>query len=324
MTTAVLLWALGCDRSDSRPCTMPPPSPPPAASTNPTTSESIVSTSASSPAVAALARPTVASLSPAATDILLAIGAQAHLVAVSNYDSRKPGIGGLPAAGDYLTVDWERLTVVRPDVLIVQVRESAAPAGFKQNAAELRIKPLFIHIDKIADVSAATLEIGAAINEPQRAAAADEAMRQRLMNVAKSVKDLPRVRTLVMTDEGGAGVAGTGTFLDELLTIAGGANAAAGESPGYPGVDKEKILTLKPAAVLHLLPAKSAHAVEEAKRFWASLPEVPAVRDGRVYYLTDPSVMQPGLGVGNVAKMFADCLHPNAPASAGDDGRGAS
>ncbi len=301
MTTALLvLWTLGCNRSDSKP-------------------GSASQTSGTHPTSQPLAHPTVASLSPAATDIMLAIGAQAHLVAVSNYDSRKPGVEGLPAAGDYLTVDWERLTVLRPEVLIVQVRENAAPAGFKQNAAELGIKPLFIHIDNLADVSTATLEIGAAINEPQKAATAEAAMRKRLSDVAKSVKDKPNVRTLVVTDEGGAGVAGTGTFLDELLTIAGGTNAAAGESPGYPGVDKEKILTLKPEAVLHLLPAKSDHAIAEAKRFWASLPEVPAVRNGRVYYLTDPSVMQPGLGVGNVAKMFADCLHP-----ATKDARGAS
>jgi iron complex transport system substrate-binding protein len=301
MTTALLLGALGCDRGDSKPT---PSS----------------QTSSTLPTSRPPAHPTVASLSPAATDILLAIGAQSHLVAVSNYDARKPGALGLPAAGDYLTVDWERLTVLKPEVLIVQVRENAAPAGFKQNAGELGIKPLFIHIDNLADVSTATLEIGAGINEREKAAAADAEMRKRLADVAKSVKDKPKVRTLVVTDEGGAGVAGTGTFLDELLTIAGGTNAAAGESPGYPGVDKEKILTLKPEAVLHLLPAKSAHSIEEAKRFWASLPEVPAVQSGRVYYLTDPSVMQPGLGVGNVAKMFADCLHLNA----GKDARGAS
>jgi ABC-type Fe3+-hydroxamate transport system substrate-binding protein len=74
-------------------------------------------------------RPTVASLSPAGTDILVAIGAQDHLIAVSNYDLGKPAIAGLLGAGDYLTVDWERLSTLRPDVLVVQAREEAAPAA---------------------------------------------------------------------------------------------------------------------------------------------------------------------------------------------------
>jgi ABC-type hemin transport system substrate-binding protein len=51
-------------------------------------------------------RPTVASLSPAGTDILVAIGAQDHLVAVSHYDTGKPAVSKLPGVGDYLTVDW--------------------------------------------------------------------------------------------------------------------------------------------------------------------------------------------------------------------------
>jgi iron complex transport system substrate-binding protein len=256
-------------------------------------------------------RPTVASLSPAATDILVAIGAADHLVAVSNYDRGKPAVAGLPGAGDYLTVDWERLAALRPDVLVVQVREASAPAGFKRNAEQLGIRAVYIHIDRLADVSAATTALGAAVNEPEKAAAADRAMREALEAVARSVAGRPRVRTLVITDEVGAGVAGAGTFLDEILTIAGGENAAAGEGPGYPGVDREKIAALAPDVALHLLPEKPPQVIEDAKRFWGSLPRVPAVRDGRVYFLTEPSVMHPGLGVGDVAEMFADKIHPD-------------
>src|SRR5688500_8423286 len=90
--------------------------------------------------------PTVASLSPSATHILPAVGAQDHLVAVSNYDRGKPPVRDLPTAGDYLTVDWERLGQLRPGVLVVQAREASAPAGFKQRAEQLGIRPVYIHI----------------------------------------------------------------------------------------------------------------------------------------------------------------------------------
>jgi iron complex transport system substrate-binding protein len=228
-------------------------------------------------------------------------------------------VGGLPGAGDYLTVDWERVGVLRPDVLIVQVPEAKAPVGFKQNAAKLGVSPVYIHIDGLHDISTSTTIIGEAIGESAKAAAAERAMRDKLDAVAKSVAGRPRVLTLIVTDEGGAGAAGTGTFLDDLLKIAGGTNAVAGEGQGYPGLDREKILALKPEAVLHLLPDKPAHAIADARRFWASLPGVPAVRNGRVYFLTDPSVMHPGLGVGDVAAAFADKLHPDRPRPAAGD-----
>jgi iron complex transport system substrate-binding protein len=295
LAAVLLLLAGGCDRSGDAP--KAPGSTSGAASTRPEGKH-----------------PSVASLSPAATDILVAIGAADHLVAVSNYDLGKPSVAGIPGAGDYLTVDWERLGTLKPDVLVVQVREASAPAGFKQKAAALGIQPVYIHIDKLADISAAATTLGDAINESDKASAAERAMRDKLEAVAKSVAGLPRVRTLVVTDEVGAGAAGTGTFLDELLAIAGGTNAAAGEGAGYPGLDREKIVALKPEVVLHLLPEKAPRVIEEAKRYWSTMPDVPAVKNGKVHYLTEPSVMHPGLGVGDVAALFAQTLHPDRPA----------
>src|SRR5688572_10373611 len=58
--------------------------------------------------------PTVASLSPALTDILIGMGAADHLVAVSNYDAGKAGPQGLPTIGDYFNADWDRLSQLRP------------------------------------------------------------------------------------------------------------------------------------------------------------------------------------------------------------------
>lgn len=256
-------------------------------------------------------KPTVASLSPAATDILLAIGAVDHVVAASNYDSNKPQVQNLPGVGDYLNVDWEQLSALKPDVLIVQVRESAAPEGFRQNAVKFGIKPVYIHIDNLADIDVAAKTVGDAVGETTKAEAAIKAMRDKLHSVAESVKGKPRSSTLVVTDEVGAGVAGSGTFLDEILAIAGGVNAAAGEGVGYPKLDREKTIALAPEVILHLLPDRPAPAVDIAKRYWQSMPEVPAVRNDRVYFLTNSSVMQPGLGVGDVAAAFADRLHPD-------------
>src|SRR5690606_38033830 len=51
---------------------------------------------------------TVASLVPAASQLVLAMGAGDQLVATSNYDV-DPEAAHLPRVGDYQTADWERL-----------------------------------------------------------------------------------------------------------------------------------------------------------------------------------------------------------------------
>src|SRR4051794_26460524 len=51
----------------------------------------------------------IASLVPAVTDLLLGMNQRDKLVAISNWDPREPSLADLPRAGDYRTVDWEKL-----------------------------------------------------------------------------------------------------------------------------------------------------------------------------------------------------------------------
>src|SRR5256885_1184572 len=81
----------------------------------------------------------IASLVPAATDLLLAMGAGDRLVAVSNYDFERDGINGLPRVGDYQTIDWEQISALRPDVMIVARDPAHLPPGVKQRADQLGI-----------------------------------------------------------------------------------------------------------------------------------------------------------------------------------------
>src|SRR4051812_22873297 len=86
-------------------------------------------TTQATPAARPIERPTVASLSPAATDLLIGMGAADHLIAVSNWDAENPQTKDLPRVGDYRTIDRERLSELKPDVVVVQWRPDKLPPG---------------------------------------------------------------------------------------------------------------------------------------------------------------------------------------------------
>jgi len=71
---------------------------------------------------------------------------------------------------------------------------------------------------------------------------------------------------------------------------------------------------MAPDVVIQLIPDgdKTPQLMARAKRFWAGLPDLPAVKNGRVYALTDWYVLEPGSRVGQLAKQFADLLHPES------------
>jgi iron complex transport system substrate-binding protein len=98
--------------------------------------------------------------------------------------------------------------------------------------------------------------------------------------------------------------------MNDLLTIAGGRNVIEGGDNSYPNIDLERLVALNPDAVIHLLPGEAPQVIERARSFWASHPELAAVKNNRVYLETESYMLLPGPLVGKTAKRFATLLHP--------------
>ena len=135
-------------------------------------------------------------------------------------------------------------------------------------------------------------------------------LRGRLDALRGAAKGRPAVSVLIATDPTGLHLAGPGTFLDGLLPYIGATNAAASLHNPYPGIDQEMLRSLNPDIVFQLLPDEPSQVVDEARRAWAGMPELKAVKDRRVFIFTDWYLLQPGPHVVDVAeKMQAEMLN---------------
>jgi iron complex transport system substrate-binding protein len=254
--------------------------------------------------------PRIASLVPAATDLIVGMGAGEHLVAVSNWDMRRDEIKDLPRVGDYQTIDWEKLAQLRPQIMIVFMSGDRMPAGIQQHADELQIKLVNVKTERLSDIFSTIDSLGQMLQEPQKAVALKQNIQAKLDAVALRVKDKPKLRTMIARDEEGFALIAGDTFVNDLLEIAGGENVAANFPVRYPNIDRERVIELNPQAVIQLMPDASPQVVERAKQLWTQTPQIPAVRDGRIAILTDWYVIQPGSHVGELAEKLAETLHP--------------
>jgi iron complex transport system substrate-binding protein len=103
-------------------------------------------------------------------------------------------------------------------------------------------------------------------------------------------------------------VAGGGSWVEEILTIAGGRNAIAAARP-YPMISLEQFLAAQPEVVLDM----TWH--EDSGDLAANLAQyntLPAVRDHRIVRITDPAVVRQGPRIGQAARLVARALHPTA------------
>lgn len=255
---------------------------------------------------------TVASLVPAATDLIVGMGAGDRLVAVSTYDSKRPDVGSEPKAGDYQTTDWELLAKLRPSVLVTDKDAGHRPAGFDQRAAALGIEVVRVHVDHLSDIPPAIDALGAALDAKNLAIAANGQLSGQLNTVRRLAAAEPPVAALIVTGPHADSVAGPGEYLDELLALAGGTNVAAPLGKPYPTVDRETMASLQPAVIFQLVPGQTPQQAAGTAAEWKQFPSIPAVAAGRVVTVTDQWAELPGWHVGDLAERFGRALHPNA------------
>jgi iron complex transport system substrate-binding protein len=242
------------------------------------------------------------------------MGAGDQLIAVSNYDVEREGITGLPRVGDYQTIDWEQLAALRPDVMLLAQKPDRMPAGVKQRADDLHIRLLNVKVDNLDDIFARLNELGDACNARAKADALAKHMHARLDELRARVASREKVSALLTLEENGLSIAGPQTYLDDLLTIAGGRNAAGTFKTPYPSIDREMLRSLDPQVVVQLLPNASPQMLEKAHQFWESEPNLRAVRDHRVVTIKDWYCLLPGSHTPDVAERIAAALHPDVTA----------
>jgi iron complex transport system substrate-binding protein len=258
------------------------------------------------------AEPRVASATPAGTDLLVGIGAADHLVAVSNFDDDREGIIGKPRIGDYQTIDWEKLASVHPQILLIQEASNRVTDAINQRSEDLGIRLINLKIDTIQDIYDEMALLAQAVGQTDDGKRAVLQIQSQLAAVRAAVAGKPAIKTLIVTDDSGMDIAGPNTFLDELLTIAGGQNVAANLGKRYASLDQETLVAMAPDVVIQLLPDgdKTPQVMAQAAQFWTSLPNLPAVKNHRVYTVTDWYGLLPGVHVGDLAVKFAHLLHP--------------
>jgi ABC-type Fe3+-hydroxamate transport system substrate-binding protein len=258
---------------------------------------------------------TIASLVPAVTDLVIGMGARDRLVAVSTFDRQRPDVDKLPKVGDYQTIDWEQLRQIRPSLIAIDIRPDRLPPGFAERAGEIEASTDNFTIDRLDHVYDALEKLGKDLDLVDQSLKAERDLQARLDAVRRRVGSEQPVRTLLIVGESGQSIVGPDTYLDDLLHVAGGVNAAAKLKSQWPQIDRETLLSLKPDVIIQLMPQASPQEREQAAQLWKQLPQIPAVAAGRVFTIDSWYALLPGWHVADVAERFAECLHPSTPSS---------
>jgi iron complex transport system substrate-binding protein len=249
----------------------------------------------------------VVSLVPAVTDLILELDAADRLVARTDYDV-DPRLAALPSLGGGLDPSLEALAALRPELLIAWVDERSR--SLARGLALLGIPTFAVRIETVADADRAVRALGRILDLDARADAHLAERHRALHAVRAAVAGRPRATVFYAIALDPPMAAGPGTFIDELLEIAGGANIF-GDGPAWAGVSFEEAVRRDPDVVILALGEVHPDQLQHVRRLpgWR---EIGAVRRGRVALVDAGEFNRPGPGLAATARAIAGILHPDA------------
>lgn len=254
----------------------------------------------------------IVSLSPSVTEILYGIGAWPQVIAVSEYCTFPEDVKNKPRVNGWDRTNLEQVVALKPDFVIgVEAQEPFV----RDKLNNLGVRSLFLKGQKLADVFRSIVEIGRSTGHEAAAVELSTKTEREVEEVRQAVANLSRPRVLCVVDRLPGTIrdlytATRGSYIDELIRIAGGEPVAPPGDQGYGKITKEAVLSLNPEVIIDMVQGSKGKFGEDPITVWNELAEVEAVRNKRIYPMTDPSVIHPSQFVGQTARTFAQALHP--------------
>lgn len=233
----------------------------------------------------------IVSLAPSCTECLVALGATDRLVGVEAH-SDFPELTRVPRIGGFKDVDLDAVIALQPDLVVAAslhaVTTAAALAERGVTVFVTRPRTLDTLVDGMARLAAV---IGIAADSADYLARC----RARMATIVEQTLRR-RIRPLVyleLSPDGYTG--GPQSFVDDLITKAGGVNLGGCARVEWPRLDTPTILRFDPdAVVIAAWPGSATHTQLCARDGW---DRVAAVKSGRVWEIPAGMVKRPGPGL---------------------------
>ena len=245
----------------------------------------------------------IVSLNPTTTEILFALGAGPRVIGRSSYDNWPAEARAVPDVGPGIKPSVEAILAARPDLVLLYASADNRPAADRLRAAG--IATAAFKVDSIAEFDRLTRLLGRMVGDSARGGLVADTVARTLDSVRALTASATPVTVVIPAWHEPLLVIGGGSFMSQLVEIAGGRNVYADIAAPSPAVTFEDILKRNPQVVL--VGPESAERIR-AQSKWRTLP---AVRNKRFLILDTATVLRPATRLGEGALSLARLLHPD-------------
>lgn len=253
----------------------------------------------------------IVSLAPSHTEVLFDLGLEDRLVAVTDHDNYPPEVEEYPSVGGFGEPSLEAVLDQEPDLVLA----SSIHQETTENLEQMEIAVLVLDEQTVEGLWENISRIGQAAGAEDVAAERIETLQEEVEQAIAPVADLaeeekPLVYYELWHDP--LMTAGPDTYVDDLITLAGGRNLAADADKAWPEYSMEVIVERDPEVILRTETEHGEEAVspeEIAERpGWS---DISAIRSGRIFLVDDDLMSRPGPRLVQVLPQLVEFFHPD-------------
>lgn len=244
----------------------------------------------------------VVSLNPATTDLIFALGAGDRLVGRTHWDLYPPEAVRVPDLGSGIRPNVEAVLGARPDLVVLYAsNDNRAAASALRTAG---VNTVSLKIDRIDDFHRAAKTISRLLGDSLRGIAVSDSVKRTLARVRQETSSLAKHSVFWHIWDAPLITIGRGSYMNELIEIAGGTNVYADMAEASGTVSIEDVLKRNPQFII--TGPEGASKIKSDPR-WS---QAPAVKAGRVLVVDTALVGRPSVRLGEAAASLARLLHP--------------
>lgn len=246
----------------------------------------------------------IVSLSPSATEILFAIGKGNLLKGRTDFCNYPPEAAAVASMGSITEPNLELIASVKPDLVLISDMFSPE-LKTKIEALGIKVFDLSSH-DSFDGVYTAIDNAGKLTNANEASTKLIEEMKTKVSEVTAKVANAakPNVYYVVGFGEYGDYTAGKGTFIDQMITMAGGTNVAQ-DADGWK-YSLEKLIEKNPELMICSKYYDSKKGIEAANGY----KDLEAVKKGNLKEIDNDLLDRQGPRSADGLLALAKLIHP--------------
>lgn len=247
----------------------------------------------------------IVSIGPSITEFLFALGTGPRVVGADDFSDEPAAAKEIEKVGG-IKVNFEKVVSLKPD-LVLSVKFSD---GTIEKLAGAGLLVLVVDPQTTGDVARTAILLGRAVGSDGETMARD--IQKRVDDVrskAAAATSKPRIyHEIDASDPTKIFTVGPGSYIHDLIEIAGGQNIAARATSAYPQLSAEEILRSDPEIIVLAAADYSAKPEQVAARAgWSILS---AVKNKRIVTIAPNLINRPGPRVGEAAEAYAKLIQP--------------